>query len=498
MADEDRDGGNALLSALAHPQILNPLAAYSDAAQVANRTWVNREWQAKQAAGEAQQGGIDPATGEYSPNRAMQLLSQRGPTAALAAGPTLESSQRLSDQQLAQAGRKLNWVNAASGAALQSGDFSDAAMERLFAKGIASGMMTPPEVARQRATMPPDAAGRAQWLQEHQMTAASTQQQLDQTYGARQQVNTGGEVQFPLVPPASAGGPGPVVPMTQTPGEKMTGQPTVDPNTGAKGTVPNVSRFNPDGSLKPPGWGNNGKYPTPGSAPAGPTAPPGFTPTEQAPGQAEAQRAAAEASSKTAAGIYSAADAATQQKSQLLSMEADLAKISTGPGSERLAAANALIHKLTGYGITMSAEELASSEGFAKLSKQIALAQAGTLGVGTDEKLTTAMGANPNRDLSKLGNQQILAMLQGNADAIKARGVAYNDWKKTHSGADSNDFLTEFNKTFDPRVYQWGYQIKDKTPAQRQAMFDEMPDKAGFERNYNAAVKRGLINPNGY
>jgi len=179
-------------------------------------------------------------------------------------------------------------------------------------------------------------------------------------------------------------------------------------------------------------------------------------------------------------------------------MEADLAKISTGPGSERLAAANALIHKLTGYGITMSAEELASSEGFAKLSKQIALAQAGTLGVGTDEKLTTAMGANPNRDLSKLGNQQILAMLQGNADAIKARGVAYNDWKKTHSGADSNDFLTEFNKTFDPRVYQWGYQIKDKTPAQRQAMFDEMPDKAGFERNYNAAVKRGLINPNGY
>ena len=104
----------------------------------------------------------------------------------------------------------------------------------------------------------------------------------------------------------------------------------------------------------------------------------------------------------------------------------------------------------------------------------------------------------PNRDLSKLGNQQILAMLQGNADAIKARGVAYDQWKQTHPAADTNSFLTEFNKTFDPRVYQWGYQIRNMTPAQRQAAYDALPDKAAFRRNYNAAVAAKLIDPNGY
>lgn len=497
MADEDR-GGNSLLAALAHPQIVNPLAAYSDAARTANSIWANREMQAKQAAGEAQRGAIDPTTGVYDPNQAGRLLSQAGPGAALAAGPTLESNQRLSDQQLAQAQKKIGWVNAASGAALQSGDYSDSAMLKLFQDGMAGGMLTLPEVQKQLSTLPPDAAGRQRWLQQHQMTAASTQQQLDQTYGTRQEVHAGGDIQFPVVPPASAGGPVPTVPITRTPGERMTTQPTVAED-GTPGTVPNDTRYDERGHLKPPGWGNSGKYPAPGAggAPAAPTAPPGFTPTGQAPGAAESQRQEAEASTAAGTKIYKDADAATTMKSQLLTMESDLAKISTGPTSERAAMVNAFLQK---YGLpsTMSAEEIASSEGFAKIAKQIALAQAGALGAGTDEKLTTSMGANPNRDLSKLGNQQILAMLQGNADAIKARGVAYEEWKKTNPGGKTNSFLTDFNKTFDPRVYQWGYQIRNMTPDQRTAAFNALPDKEAFRRKYNAAVAQHLIDPYAY
>ncbi len=142
----------------------------------------------------------------------------------------------------------------------------------------------------------------------------------------------------------------------------------------------------------------------------------------------------------------------------------------------------------------LTADELAKSESFAKVAKQIALAQAGAMGVGTDEKLTTTMGANPNRDLSKLGNKQIIAMLQGNADALKARGVAYDQWLKAGtSPGNAQAFLTDFNKTYDPRVYQWQYQIKDMTEPQRKAAFEAMPDREQFRQNYNTAVRGGLI-----
>jgi len=289
---------------------------------------------------------------------------------------------------------------------------------------------------------------------------------------------------------------GPPLPMTTTPAEKMAGQQTIGPDN-VPGTIPNNSRFDEHGNLRPPGWGNSGKYPTPGADASKPAPPPGFLPTGQSPGAAESQRLEAEASTAAGTKIYKDADAATGMKSQLLTMESDLAKISTGPTSERAATVNAFLNK---YHLpsTMSPDEVASSEGFAKVAKQIALAQAGALGAGTDEKLTTSLGANPNRDLSKEGNQQILAMLQGNADAIKARANAYQEWKQNNPSAKTNDFLTTFNKTFDPRVYQWGYQIKSMTPAQREAAYNALPDKAQFEKNYNAAVKQKLIDPNGY
>jgi hypothetical protein len=171
-----------VLAGIANPKTPNILGMYGSVADVASRMWQNREMQAKQLAGQAQQQGID-ANGVYQPNVAGQALSAAGPAAALAVGPTLESSQRLSDAQLAQARAKLGWVNAASGAVLQQGDYSDQAMMRLFQTGMANGMLTLPEVQKQLALLPPDPAGRARWLQEHQMTSASTQQQLDQTYG---------------------------------------------------------------------------------------------------------------------------------------------------------------------------------------------------------------------------------------------------------------------------------------------------------------------------
>jgi hypothetical protein len=477
---------SSVLGAIANPAQVNVLGAYAGAARTADEIWGVRQKQANQLAGQAAQGAIDPATGEYSPTQFRTLLNQAGPGAALAAQQGLLNNQSLSNDQLTQAFKKLDFVQTQAGALLRLPEISDADILGTFQKGIASGVMTMPEVMRQMQQVPADQEARRKWAEQHQFGAMTTQQQLEQTYGTRPQVDTGSNVQFPIVPPARSGAAGPVISHGLSPAEKVQTQPTIS-GSGQKGNVPVGSRFDEQGNLKPPGWGlNGGKYPQPeGTAQ---NQPPGFQPTEQPPG--------AEAATTAGNAIYSQADQATMQKSQLLTMESDLKGISTGPVAERSARWSALAHQLGVPVGTMSPDDVAKSESFAKVAKQIALAQAGALGVGTDEKLTTTMGANPNRDLSTMGNKQIIAMLQGNADAIKARGVAYDAWLKAgNNPAQANQFLTQFNRTFDPRVYQWQYQIKDMTEAQRKAAFDALPDKNAFRAKYNDAVRQKLIEP---
>jgi hypothetical protein len=430
-----------------------------------------------------------------------RLASQAGPTMAPAMAAGLEQSTAVAGQQQTQALKSLDAQSTALDSLGPNATFQQ--VQAKLDEGLKAGWLQPAGahavmIGMPQGDDPQSAATRSHILQTIGDQVRTASERLQSQYGTPTMVNVGGQQVPGAINPRGGAMTPAGQPLTNTlsPGEKVQTQPTVAPD-GTPGNVNVGSRYNPDGSLKAPGWGNGGRYPTPGTDASKPATPPGFQPTGQAPGQAEAQRLDAENSVAAGKKIYSDADAATGMKSQLLTMESDLAKISTGPTSERAAMVNAFLQK---YHLpsTMTADEVASSEGFAKVAKQIALAQAGSLGAGTDEKLTTSLGANPNRDLSKLGNQQILAMLQGNADAIKARGAAYQEWRQQSPAANTNAFLTEFNRTFDPRVYQWGYQIKNMTPAQREAAYNALPDKAQFEKNYNAAVKQRLIDPNAY
>ena len=180
------DDLNALLSSragqLPAPVVLNPLAAMSSAAQTAGNIYSLREKQAQEAAGQAYQGAINQDTGEFDANRFRTLLAQSGP-AAMAAGAALLNTQQISSNQLEQNLKKAQWVNSAAGAAAISGDYSDAAMLKLFQTGIANGVLTMPEVQKQIQILPQDAAGRKRWLEEHRDTAASVETQLQQQYG---------------------------------------------------------------------------------------------------------------------------------------------------------------------------------------------------------------------------------------------------------------------------------------------------------------------------
>jgi hypothetical protein len=207
MADDNAlTSRGSVLEAIAKPQVVNPLRAMSDAASAANTIYGVRQQQANEAAGEAYQGAIDPNTGEFSPNRFRTLLSQ-SPGAAMAAGTSLANTQNISSNQLDQALAKAKWVNAAAGAVELSGDYSDAAMLRLFQTGIANGVLTMPEVQKQIQLLPPDAAGRKQWLTEHRMTAATVEQQIQQQHGTTgSQTGPGGVTQGYVQQPASKGG----------------------------------------------------------------------------------------------------------------------------------------------------------------------------------------------------------------------------------------------------------------------------------------------------
>lgn len=188
------DSSGNLLSQIANPQQLNYLAAYGQAQQVAQGVWANRRAQADQLAGQAQQGAIN-ADGTYDPDRYRQNLAEAGPGAALATQSGLTANQSLSDAQLAQAKQKTDWVAKASAGALDNGDYSDAGMMKVLQQGSADGVLTIPEIAKQLQTLPPDAAGRKAWLEQHRAQALSQGQALELQYGRPITVDNGQTIQ---------------------------------------------------------------------------------------------------------------------------------------------------------------------------------------------------------------------------------------------------------------------------------------------------------------
>lgn len=495
----DRDGGSNLLDAIAHPTVVNPLEAYGQAARVASGIWANREMQAKQLAGQAQQGAIDP-DGVYQPNRAGQLLSQAGPGAALAAGQTLESSQRLSDQQLAQAKAKLGWVSAASGAALETGDYSDAAMMRIFQTGMANGMLTLPEVQKQMALIPPDAAGRERYLREHQMTAAQVTTQLERTHGTRPQINTGPTTEFPVVPPPQrSGAPGPSVGMGMSP--EASGAVVVigkDANgLEIKGTAQQAKNIaegrglndngpagaSPLGTGRlPPAMYNPNK---PAAAPAtSPAAPPGVTPlpgggftTGQTPADKTAQEASASAGTAAFQKISEQGVAAKSRGAVLDNMLADTTQFTSGPLAAQIAKARAYAQRL---GLSVNTEGLSAVESFQKLAAQLNTSQ------GSDARLAVSEASNPHADLSPAGIDLMIRQLRGNEDYNLARaklGEAHPDQK------DSRGFEANTAVNLDPRVFQY----ERMKPEQRATYFKALPDKDAFIKAHDWAAGKKLF-----
>jgi hypothetical protein len=179
-------------------------------------------------------------------------------------------------------------------------------------------------------------------------------------------------------------------------------------------------------------------------------APPGY-PTTMAPGYAEQRQAGA----ARAEGIVAAGAAAPQQVTALSSLVYDLDELhgKMGPTLPVEKVLNAVSQRLTGSGITLTKEELAGADSLEKVSHMLAGALA-RAGHSSDQYLQNAYGANPNIKMSDLGARGVAAMLTGDARANAVKANAWLDYRAVDPNADVDLWNRDFNRSWDPRVFQ--------------------------------------------
>jgi len=225
----------------------------------------------------------------------------------------------------------------------------------------------------------------------------------------------------------------------------------------------------------PPEAMGSGRYPGYQAAPAA--------------GQTEAIATTAQAGAQGANSLMQGASGTQDRLGILGNMLGDLTKFQSGPGYERLRHFASIVDNWTGA--DWKSNDIEGAQSFNKFANQIAQAQAQTLGVGSDAKLASAMHANPNSSLQTNTNRQMLHVLQGNEDAIKAKAAA---WQA--SGMQPSQYQQwnlNFNQSFDPRAYQ----LRRMSPEEQHSVISSMK-KSGelnaFKKAYNAMAAQGLLN----
>ncbi|HEY2417301.1 MAG TPA: hypothetical protein VGH84_05235 [Steroidobacteraceae bacterium] len=503
---------NSLLDKIANPAVVNPVAAISDAAKTASAIYGVRSQQANQAWGNALQQATDPQTGVVDYQKAQSIAAQ-DPQAAMGMATNLQNTSNIRSQQISQGVARNTAVNNAIIGAL-SGD--DAGLHDRVVNGfnglVANGVMTQDEATRSALRLPADPTQLRQQLQQIQTSLAPPDLQQQQIYGkpftqtAPGGATIGGTTNIRTGVPTAPPQPG--VQQGMTPAEAAQPVTWTDKNNVPQHTTLQEygAAFN-SGNARGPAYDANGR-PVQGTGVGGPggsstapqppvsgapplptgykarpvagqppaagdntasvpaTAPPAATSgapqprsiSGPAPGVGAAADETAKASATMGTTLTARADQVPTNKANYANMLTDLSKIdSMGPGTDKEIAINSAVQKLTGYGITMTPQQIAAGNSFAKLANIAVGQQLQAIG-GTDARQALFMGSNPNLDLSKLSNTQIIHMLQGNEDAIQAKSRAWQSWQQSGHGTDTYaQFQNDFNHHFDPRVFQQQY-----------------------------------------
>jgi hypothetical protein len=511
-----------------NPAQVNPLAAITSANQAAQAEFETRAWQAKQAAGQAFQSSIDPATGRPRQTVLLQNLA-RDPNAALAAQPSAQAGQTLDEGTRSTHLAKLTGMNAAMialTAQYPNGVPPDVWNAEIDRVGPTFGV-SPEDIAQAHASVSPDPVQNSRTIIRNSISNQTAQDALHVAGGGTgtQTGPNGATIGFKQNSGVFGGGittqPQQGAPQGQSPADlnklvKIGTNPDGSDRMGTQRQAQNLAEgrdANDDGpNAGPLGTGRpvppallNPNKPAPAASSSTPPAPPlapvaapatTAQPPTPAPGftvgQPTAQRTAQETTGTTSANQFqNIVDQGVKARSQdalLGTMLSEAQGFRPGPGADL---ASTIKRTILGagaqFGTTfgIDTDKLAKQESVTKIGNQLADAQ----GAGSDARMRVNEGANPSVHNTPAGLDLIIRQLRGNTDYLRARqqlAAAYPEKDKI------DKFEADIASNLDPRVFQ--YQ-RMQTGQQRTDYFNglEAADKPKFKKAYDWATQYGLL-----
>ena len=188
---------------------------------------------------------------------------------------------------------------------------------------------------------------------------------------------------------------------------------------------------------------------------------------------------------------------APQTKALIDNIETQLNDANTGPFAKVIQRYGAGINQITkaiANREIVDPDIVKAHENFVKNATLLQQQQAKALG-GTVSALANSEHSVPSLNFSTQGNREIIATLRGTQDAITAKA---NAWRKyLDEGGNPQDFRkfeNEFNKTFEPRAFQFPYLTK----AEQKKVIESLPSAASrkeFFRRSAEALRKGYIKP---
>lgn len=472
------------------PKPLNPLTTFGSVANTANAMNQNRLFQqtfkARKAIGQAYQNAIDPTTGQLDTNKLLGSVAA-DPNAGFMAGEVAaqalarkQAELGIQKDQLDLANKHLTNMNNRIGSLLAMPNVTQKQVISSVGDAIAEGAITPKIAAQELASMPNDPAQLKGWLTEHLVRNLDSQQKVQALYGQIQSVDTGGQVNILAASPITGARSLGTIEKTMSPGEAATPVPVFNAGSNQPALISKGQFANATNGQISAAKENGSALSGPG-IPAGP--PLGAQAAAEVTGRESAQQGI---------NLQQAADAVPQKKAILGNLDAALGNFTSGAAADWKLVGKKFANAANPFGNTFNPKTIASQEEFNKQATMLAQQQFQTLGgTGTDMKLGSTMHTSPNELLSNLGNHEIIALLKGNEDAIRAKNEAWQQWQQAHGSQSYGQFQTQFNKEYDPRVFQAQYLDAEGKQGLLKGM--TKAEQTQFRNAYNTAVEKGWI-----
>lgn len=464
---------------------------------------IQQQQQANMAASEAYKAATDPTTGKIDYNRLTAALSQ-GPAAynlpqiQAQINEARNSQLNYDKNKLELAQKRTDLLSGGFGSLLASNNVTPQAVMQLASQGIRQGLFSPEDAVNFTSDMPSDPSKLQAWAKQKYVGFSQDSDRLKTLLPQTQTINTGAQQVLASIDPLTGQPTGATTVFNNQLSPEAASQPTqiFDPATG---TLRNVTRE------QFAQLAGGGSQPAMGGAQLG-SAPGGLgtgrinSPQQGAPGiqaapalgSAEAAQVVGKGSAEQSLALQTQADAAPQAIYQLQNMRKALDEVNTGPNADWRAQAQALALGVApdiAQKVGIDPQKVASLEEFKKYSVQLAQATAAGLGDGTDSKLASAVAANPNTSLSKLGNQQIIDVLIATQRATQAKNTA---WQNSGLSPEQfNKFSTQWNREIDPRVFA----AQDMSNDQVWKMVDSLTkrEQEAFMKSWDRAQQLGYV-----